>query len=92
MRESILGQSLFLVTGESMLPTLRPGDLVPGRPVAAAALRRGDVIVYLDGEGRRVIHRVVSLRPLRTQGDNRVAPDPPVPSASPLWRVTHLRQ
>ena len=92
MRGFTLGHSLFLVTGESMRPTLRQGDLVLGAPVCAALLKRGDIVVFTDGEGRRVIHRVVGTRPLRTQGDNRLAPDPPVPPSSSLWRVTHLRQ
>ncbi len=82
-------QSLFLVCGESMRPTLRPGDIVRGREVRPAALACGDIVVYLDGAGRRVIHRIVSCHPLRTQGDNRLAADRPVPPESPLWLATH---
>ncbi len=91
MRGFAWGQKLFLVSGESMRPTLQPGEVVHGRPALAALLKRGDIVVFVEGTGRSVLHRIVSTRPLRTRGDNRLAPDPPVPPCSPLWRITHRR-
>ncbi len=89
MRKFPWVQNLFLVSGKSMRPTLQQGEVVLGRPARPDAFRRGDLIVYLDAKARSVLHRVVSLKPLVTRGDNRLASDPPVPPCSPLWRITH---
>lgn len=57
--------------GESMLPFLRHGDVLHVRPLAAAAVRVGDVICYAPSPGRLHLHRVVARdeRGFVTRGD-----------------------
>lgn len=69
--------SLVLVTGHSMEPTFRDGDLVwawAGQPAV------GDVVVYTPPEldGARGVHRVIADDGSGwvTQGDNNPVPDP----------------
>jgi signal peptidase I len=70
-----------VVAGDSMLPSLRSGDLVVAQRQPRYAV--GDVVVYRvpagePGAGASVIHRVVggSLQDgLVTRGDNTDAPD-----------------
>jgi len=40
---------------------------------SAENLELGDTIVYLAGNGKPIIHRIISLDPLETKGDNNVA-------------------
>ncbi len=73
-----------IVSGHSMVPTLRDGDLVIVHRQEAYA--PGDIVAYRipkgePGEGHIVIHRVVGGSDAEgyvTQGDNRSTPD--------LWR------
>lgn len=52
------GSALLPVTGSSMLPALRQGrDTVVLCP--PEELRRGDVILFLRGNGRYVLHRII---------------------------------
>lgn len=48
------------VSGPSMLPTLRSGSIVITRP-RLAGVRRGDVIVFARGDGRRYVKRVAAI-------------------------------
>jgi len=59
------------VTGSSMSPFVRSGDVILLRPRPAAAIRTGDVVAFLRGEKRLVVHRVVSRRErgFLTRGD-----------------------
>lgn len=59
------------VSGNSMLPVLKPGSHVAFAP-GIGTLREGDVVAFRCG-GRLVVHRVVSVtsQGLVTQGDNR---------------------
>jgi len=67
--------------GRSMLGTFQPGDYLHPQPVALAALRPGDVVLYhnlnLLGEKEQVVHRVLYLTEngLITQGDNNPQED-----------------
>jgi signal peptidase len=73
-----------LVSGESMLPGLKDGDLVVVRRERSYGV--GDVVAYRVPQGdasagAQVIHRIVGgseRRGFVVQGDNRTAPD--------LWR------
>jgi hypothetical protein len=62
----------FVYTGPSMMPTLKPGQLLYVRP-AAHDIAVGDVLVFVDAarEGH-VVHRVISLvgAGFTTRGDN----------------------
>lgn len=77
-----------VVSGDSMLPTLEPGDLVVTR--AEDSYDEGDVAVYgiPDGQpgsesGARIIHRLYERNPDGTWqalGDNREKVDPWTPT------------
>ena len=56
------------VAGPSMLPALRPGDVVEVAP-PPPRLRIGDIAVFAVRD-HLVIHRVVSRSPARQMGDN----------------------
>jgi signal peptidase I len=70
------------VSGDSMLPSLHPGDLVVTR--AQGSYRVGDVIVYTVprgdiAQGRKVVHRIVggdAATGFRMRGDNNSFVDP----------------
>ncbi len=59
------------VTGGSMSPHVRSGDVLTLAPIDDRRLRLGDVVAFPRPEGRLVIHRVVALEEgrLRTRGD-----------------------
>ncbi|WP_104196831.1 signal peptidase I [Cryobacterium sp. M15] len=78
------GATPLTVLTSSMEPGLPPGTLVIVRPVAAEALRIGDVVTYqMVSNGAKVVtHRIISItsssdgsRSFIVQGDNNSAPD-----------------
>jgi len=73
--------ALFLVTGSSMLPAYRTGDIVLGVATYIAVYSVGDVVVWYATYTHGVIHRVVNASDgyVVTKGDNNPLPDPPVP-------------
>jgi signal peptidase len=70
------------VLSGSMSPTLRLGDLMVTEPVAADAIKVGDIITYRSPiDGSLVAHRVVEIQSqselaFRTKGDANDRPDP----------------
>ena len=74
----------------SMAPVLNTGDMVVTRPVAAEAVKVGDIIIFHSVDANNMIsHRVVSIEinsPLsfRTKGDANENPDPFVVPAGNL--------
>ncbi len=81
-----IGLSLRVrVTGGSMAPFLRGGEIVTIKSVEADGLNRGDLIFFKDKYGNYVLHRVVRKRrgedgrPLvQTKGDAVFSIDHPV--------------
>jgi signal peptidase I len=62
----------YMVRTGSMMPTLRPGDLVIDRPVAAnTVLQVGDIITFHPQPQTTETHRIASFRPsgIVTKGD-----------------------
>jgi signal peptidase len=89
--------SYVFVTGHSMLPTYRPGDLVPVQ--RKARYEPGDVVAFrVDDSPAVVIHRVRAVRPDGTyvvRGDNQSADDPWYPDVdrvlgTPLARIPRV--
>lgn len=77
------------VRGGSMLPTLRPGDVVRVEPAGPDDLRPGDVVLCRNGRGA-LLHRFLGRTPegwLLTQGDAHLSPDPPWPPEALLGRA-----
>lgn len=86
------GQIRLRAVGGSMLPAMRPGDLLSVRTQPRETIARGDVILFRR-HGRLLAHRVVGRAPglsppaFIVQGDGLSHPDPPVPQADLLGRV-----
>jgi signal peptidase len=87
LNSGLLGVRPAIVSGISMEPTLRQGDIVFTRSVALESLGPGDVIRFDEG-GVPVLHRILEVRQTAaglsfiTQGDNNPYPDAPVAAAS----------
>jgi hypothetical protein len=80
------------VTGSSMVPFIRAGDVVTLRPGAEAFL--GGVIAYLRPGARLVVHRVVALSGagVVTRGDASPETDGPVGWGDVLGHVSGVER
>ena len=77
------------VHGESMLPTLWPGDVVEIESCSLASVRPGD-IALAHAEGRLFLHRFVELRSPEAfvmRGDSMPASDPQFPAQALIGRL-----
>lgn len=76
------------VHGSSMLPALRPRDVLLVRACPAHRARVGDIVVFVR-EGRLFSHRVIARSGARlvTRGDALPDSDPPVEPHEMLGRV-----
>jgi hypothetical protein len=86
------GQARLPVTGTSMFPCMRPGDLLEIRR-PSAAIQTGDAVVF-ERHGRLVVHRVVHRTGdlLIPRGDRLRHPDAPVSAAAILGCVTAIER
>jgi signal peptidase I len=83
------------LTGNSMYPFIREGDILFIRPVAPHQLRGGQIVVFaLSETGRQwVAHRIRAIFQqnsewmLLTQGDNVCRPDPPLKATQIIGQV-----
>lgn len=82
----------------SMVPAIRPYDVVEVQAVRPDELRPGDVVAVLRPEGL-LVHRLVGQtidpageRWLTLRGDARAHCDPPQPAARLLGRVTRIER
>jgi hypothetical protein len=86
------GEARIRVAGTSMLPSIRPADVLHIRSVDIGRVQRDDVILFEMGR-RLFAHRVVQAdsrgpeRVLITRGDMHSHDDPPVTGAHLLGRV-----
>lgn len=85
------GHLWLRVSGESMLPLLRDGDRVEIRPAAPEDLRRGDLLVFQQGE-HLLVHRLVARHGADwvARGDNLPDRDPPIPLEAVLGKVRRV--
>ncbi len=88
------GMSGYVVVSESMVPTLRRGDVVLVAPDDPDGYRPGDVITYAEPNRGVITHRVTGRTPdgaLVTRGDaNRVDDSDPVPVGRVEGRVRYV--
>ena len=89
------GQARLPVTGSSMFPCLRPGDLLEIRG-PTGVIQTGEVVVF-ERCGRLVVHRVHRVVNrngdlLITRGDRLRYPDAPVSAAAILGCVTAIER
>ncbi|MGO9403186.1 MAG: S24/S26 family peptidase [Terriglobales bacterium] len=78
------------VHGESMLPTLWPGDVVKIVGCSLEEVRPGEIVLALR-DGRLFLHRFVARCTPDTfllRGDSMPGSDPPYPSEALLGRLT----
>jgi hypothetical protein len=79
------------VAGTCMEPRLKGGDVVQVR--SARIYWPGDLLAFVDGSGRLLVHRLIGYRPGRrglrfwTQADLSSTPDSAVPPRCVLGRV-----
>lgn len=89
------GRLRLRVWGESMLPSVWPGDVLTLKRCRPEQLERGDIVLYRRGE-RLFIHRVTSIQEaggevwVVTQGDATPHSDPPVAASEVLGCVTNI--
>jgi hypothetical protein len=89
------GQSVRLeVTGHSMAPFLRPGDVLTIAPCRGASPSQGEVVAFAPREDRLLVHRLVARREdgLLLRGDAAPQADPLVARADVLGVVTRAER
>jgi signal peptidase I len=77
-----------------MRPFLRGGEVLIIEPVGSRRLRVGDVVLFMDGQDRLVIHRIVQFKgaSVQTQGDALNEPDSPVEIARVMGKVERVEK
>lgn len=92
------GTGSLKVTGLSMLPTIRPGDIllierVKPEPFGNSGLCPGQVILF-HRDGRLWAHRIVKIsgEQIRTWGDSVPKMDPPVQLSQVIGCVTRIQR
>ena len=75
----LLGWNFVVVAGGSMEPAVPFGSVAVMEDVKPAELRVRDIVMFREGNGKVVTHRIVGIsddgRTLTTQGDANNAPD-----------------
>ncbi len=81
--------NLSIVSGYSMYPTLRPGDLVVGLHKEITGYGVGDVVVWCSSLTYCTVHRVTRFMDayVMTKGDNNPLEDPPIPESYVKYKV-----
>lgn len=85
----------FRARGGSMSPFVRDGDVVTVEPAAAAPVRTGDIVAFVDPASRRLrVHRVAATRggAFLLKGDNVEVPDGMVQRDGILGRVVRVER
>ena len=84
----------LVVSGESMLPFLRPGRDTVYLRGASAPLRRGDIAFYRRWNGAYILHRVVRAEPGKYWfvGDAQDRVEGPLPEKFVFAYVTAVRR
>jgi len=88
------GRTRLRVQGTSMLPSLRPGDLLQIERRSPAEIETGAIVLY-GREQRLFTHRVLkkeALGALVVRGDRLARPDPPVRPEELLGEVTWVQR
>lgn len=72
------------VTGKSMSPFLRGGEILTIRKTSSSSLKTGDLVFFRDIEGNPILHRLIRKKQnkdatytLQTKGDALISPDHP---------------
>jgi hypothetical protein len=84
----------LVVSGESMLPFLRPGRDTVYLKKPEAPLQRGDIAFYRRFDGSYILHRVFRAEPGKYWflGDAQTRVEGPLPAQCVFARVTAVRR
>lgn len=86
------GKLRLRVTGASMLPAVRPGDIVWVSSDGVTRSAPGDIVLFTRQE-RLVVHRVVRTKPCWiTRGDSLNYNDPPISCDDLLGRIVAIER
>lgn len=87
------------VTGRSMQPFLKGGEMLTIQPASSALLKRGDLILYRNRQGEPMLHRIIKIRKsqdrtiiFHTKGDALRALDEPVEQSAVLGKVSEIEK
>jgi signal peptidase I len=87
------------VTGQSMWPLVRDGDVVTIKKALPSSLRVGNLIFFVNAEGSPVLHRLIRKRcrvdgrmMFQTKGDALLSKDEPVLENRVLGKVCRIEQ
>ena len=85
------GKLRIRAIGSSMLPSIRPGDILQIHKCVTEDAKLGDIVLFTR-HGRLFAHRVLARSNvgLVTQGDAVAVPDPSVSASELLGKVTHV--
>jgi len=100
--ESLLKNDLHVrvrVTGKSMSPFLRGGEIVHIKRVHPGTLKRGDLVLFRNEDRLLLLHRVIDWKrgtngriTFQTLGDRLFRPDDPVPGDRLLGKVSRIEK
>jgi signal peptidase I len=98
----ILEQGLDLrlkVTGRSMAPFIKSGEIVILHKVPTDSLHCGDIIYFMDDTGKAVLHRIVAKEiktngkaNFTTRGDALLQHDDPIPEDQILAKAAYVEK
>jgi signal peptidase I len=85
------------VTGRSMTPFLRGGEILTLKKADCSSLKRGDLILFRNTAGYSILHRIVRVKlgrngatSFQTKGDALIAFDDPVQENEILGKVCRI--
>jgi hypothetical protein len=93
------GKSIrFRARGCSMRPFIREGDILLARPIDSASVRVGEIILFGDGNGGMLAHRVIKKYQRAdqtsyiTSGDSNRSPDREITKDRIMGRIVALER
>ena len=99
MAQDVLKQGCcikFRAYGDSMVPTIRNGDMLTVEPKKEGDLNPGDIIFYRHSESKYTAHRLIAKiiankgETLITRGDNQNYTDMPISPEQVLGKVVNM--
>lgn len=99
--EDLLSRGVLLrirVTGRSMVPLLRGGEILTIRRTSESSLSKGDLVFFKNRDGHPVIHRIVKkythngVLTFQTRGDALIGFDGPVREEHILGKVCRVER
>lgn len=84
-------EARFRATGASMMPTIRPGDVLTVQSGEAARFEPGQIILFRR-DGTLVAHRILEISgdKVRTRGDSLPNADSPITKSEIVGRVVSV--